>query len=146
MKKIAVPLLATAFALFAAMAFAQQNTSQQSPQDNKQSKPPETSQGNTTGEAATAQPMRGTVSQIDTSGRSFVLHDQSGRDVTVYWDQTTRLSGPEVSQGRTNNMSGQTNSNMNGLKVGDEVEVNATNQNGKSVAASVRVLPKKSSS
>ena len=141
MKKIAVPLFATAFALFAAMASAQQNTSQQ---ENKQ-KPPESPPG-VTGEAATAQPMRGTVSQIDTSGRSFVLHDESGRDVTVYWDQTTRLSGPEVNQGRTNNMSGQTNSNMNGLKVGDQVEVNATNQNGKSVAASVRVLPKKSSS
>ena len=142
MKKIVVPLLATGFALCTAIAFAQQNASQQ---ENKRSSPPESPPG-VTGEAATAQPLRGTVSQIDNSGRSFVLHDESGRDVTVYWDQTTRLSGPEVNQGRTENMAGQTGSNMNGLKVGDRVEVNATNQNGKSVAASVRVLPKRSSS
>ena len=142
MKKIAVPLFASGLALCTAIALAQQNTS---PQENKRSNPPESPSG-VTGEAATAQPLSGTVSQIDNSGRSFVLHDESGRDVTVYWDQTTRLSGPEVNQGRTEDMSGQTSSNMNGLRVGDRVEVNATNQNGKSVAASVRVLPKKSSS
>ena len=140
MKKSITPLFAAAFALSAAMAVAQQ--------DNKRPETPPQSpnSGNVTGQAATAQPIRGTVSQVDPSGQSFVVRDQSGRDVTVYWDQTTRLSAPEASQGSTGDRSGQTASNMSALKIGDEVEVNATNQNGKSVASSVRVLPKKSSS
>jgi Cu/Ag efflux protein CusF len=142
MRKFVTPLFAAAFALCAAAAFAQK------PQEDKRPEAPPQSpnQGTITGEAATAQPIRGTVSQIDQSGRSFVVRDQSGRDVTVYWDQTTRLMGPESSQGATSERSGQTSSSMSGLKVGDQVEVNATNQNGKSVASAVRVLPKKSSS
>jgi len=121
------------------MAIAQQDTRR------PEAPPQSPNQGTITGEAATAQPIRGTVSQIDQSGRSFVVRDQSGRDVTVYWDQTTRLMGAEVNQGSSSDRSGQTASSMSGLKVGDDVEVNATNQNGKSVASSVRVKPKKSS-
>jgi hypothetical protein len=133
MKRIVTPILAVIFALFATVTVAQQDNSKPNQPDDK---------NQSTSSAGT---LEGTVSQIDQSGKSFVLRDTSGKEVTIYWDQTTRLMGPEANQGSTSDRSGQTGSSMAGLKVGDEVTVNASTQGDKQVASSVQVRPKKSS-
>jgi hypothetical protein len=133
MKKLLMAVFSAALVLAAAVATAQQNQ----PSTRPQSDPSQTS-------SASAATLEGTVSQIDQSGRSFVVRDASGTETTVYWDQTTRLMSPEGSQGMTTERSGQTSSNMSNLKVGDDVVVKTTDQGGKKVAATVKVQPKKS--
>jgi hypothetical protein len=128
MKRFLTPVLAAAVALCAATLVAQQ--------DNRKPNDPRANNPQTYDSAKTAGTYEGTVSQIDPSGGSFVLRDRSGSEVTISWDQSTRLSGTEASQG----------TGLSALKVGDEVTVKTSTQGGKTVASMVQVRPKKSSS
>jgi len=140
MKKFLTGVSSAALVLAATVAVAQQNQPRQNPPAN----PPQTDQAKPSDANANAGTFEGTITQIDQSGKSFVVRDVSGTDVTITWDQATRLMGSETSQGTTTDRSGQTSSSMSGLKVGDEVVVKTTDQGGKKVAAAVRVKPKKS--
>ena len=129
MKRFLTPMLAAALTLSAAALVAQQDSRR--PNSARDENP------QTYDSAKSAGTFEGTVSQIDPSGSSFVLRDRSGSEVTVTWDSSTRLMGAEASQAA---------SGMSALKVGDEVVVKTSTQNGKTVASTVQIRPKKSSS
>jgi hypothetical protein len=132
MKKLLMTVLSAALVLAAAVATAQQNQPSTRPQADPHSS------------TASSANVEGTVSQIDATGRSFVVRDASGTETTVYFDQTTRLVAPEGNQGATTDRSGKTSSSISSLKVGDEVIVQTTDRDGKKFAATVKVQPKKS--
>ncbi|HTO75022.1 MAG TPA: DUF5666 domain-containing protein [Thermoanaerobaculia bacterium] len=127
MKRFLTPILAAALTLSAAALVAQQ--------DNRRPNSARDESPQTYDSARSAGTYEGTVSQIDSSGSSFVLRDRSGSEVTISWDQSTRLTGVEASQG----------TGLSALKVGDEVVVKTSAQGGKNVASMVQVRPKKSS-
>jgi hypothetical protein len=130
MKRLLTSVLVAAVSLSAAALVAQDAA--------KPSDKPSDSQSSSSAAAGTYQ---GTITQIDETGRSFVLRDQSGQNVTVYWDQSTRLMAPEASQGQTSAQPA-----ASGIKVGDDVLVRTTAQGDKNVATTIQIRPKKSSS
>ena len=131
MRRLLTSVLVAGVSLSAAALVAQDAT--------KPSDKPNDSQSSSS--SATAGTYQGTITQIDETGHSFVLRDQSGQNVTVYWDQSTRLMAPEASQGQASGQSATT-----GIKVGDDVVVKTTSQGDKNVATTIQVRPKKSSS
>jgi YD repeat-containing protein len=133
MKKFLMGVFSALLVLVATAAVAQQN---------QPANPPKPDQ--VKGSNVNAGTFEGTVTQIDQSGRTFVVRETGGTDVTITWDQATRLTGSETTQGTATDRSGQASSNMSGLKVGDEVVVKTTDQDGKKVAASVQIRTKKS--
>ena len=137
MKRFTTTMLATVFALAAGTLAAQDNPRPNHPQD----RPPDTSQPSASQYAEGAGTYQGTISQIDQSGQTFTLRDASGKEVTISFDASTRVTGAEAGQGETSS-----SSSMSGLKVGDEVVVSTTSKGSKNVATSVQVKPKKSSS
>jgi Domain of unknown function (DUF5666) len=101
-------------AIVAALA-ATTAIAQEKPQDPAQQ--PEARQSSSQSQAA-ATSVKGTVSSVDQSGKSFVVKDDAtGKEVTVYWDSTTKLSGD--------------------LKPGSMVSVTTTDQGGKMMATSI---------
>jgi hypothetical protein len=99
---------AIAAALAATTAIAQEK-----PQDPSA---PEARQSTSQSQAATS--IRGTVVSVDQSGKSFVVKDEaSGKETTVYWDSTTKMSGD--------------------LKQGSMVSIQTTDQGGKVMATSI---------
>jgi len=65
-----------------------------------------------------AMAMHGTVTSVDNNAKSFVLKDDvSGKEVTVYWDSSTKVTGD--------------------LKVGSMVNLQTTDQSGRTVATSI---------
>ena len=50
--------------------------------------------------ASSSKSLRGTVSSVDNSAKSFVVKDASGTETTVFWNDSTRLSG-ELAPGAT---------------------------------------------
>jgi len=129
MKRFLTPMLAAAVTLSAAALVAQQ--------DNRRPNDPRDENPQTYDSSKSAATFEGTVSQIDPSGSSFVLRDRSGSEVTISWDQSTRVMGAEASQA---------SSGMSTLKVGDEVVVKTATQGSKTLATTVQIRPKKSSS
>jgi len=98
---------AIAAALAATTAIAQEK-----PQDPSA---PEAVQSTQQAQAAT---MKGTVASVDQSGKSFVIKDDAtGKEVTVYWDSSTKVSGD--------------------LKPGSMVSIQTTDQGGKVMATSI---------
>lgn len=71
-----------------------------------------------------AKTVSGTITQVDNNAKMFVVKDESGQLVTVYWNDATRVSGD--------------------LKEGAAVSLQTTEQDGKIVATSVQVRTKKS--
>jgi|SRR5215831_4682288 len=66
----------------------------------------------------TATAMHGTVTSVDNNAKSFVVKDDvSGKEVTVFWDSSTKVSGE--------------------LKVGSAVSLQTTDQSGRTVATSI---------
>jgi hypothetical protein len=66
----------------------------------------------------TAMAMHGTVTSVDNNAKSFVLKDDvSGKEVTVYWDSSTKVNGD--------------------LKAGSMVSLQTTDQGGRTVATSI---------
>lgn len=74
------------------------------------------SRGNPSQQTAVA--MHGTVTSVDNTAKSFVMKDDvSGKEVTVYWDSSTKVTGD--------------------LKVGSTVSLQTTDQGGRTVASSI---------
>ena len=68
--------------------------------------------------------MHGTVTSVDNSAKSFTLKDDStGKETTVFWDSSTKLSGD--------------------LKVGSMVNVQSNDSSGRKMATSVEVTSAK---
>jgi hypothetical protein len=67
--------------------------------------------------------IQGTISSVDNSAKSFIVKDSSGKEVTVFWTDATRLSGE--------------------LTEGASVMLQTTQQDGKTVATSIQVSSSK---
>lgn len=100
MKKVSV-LALTAILAFSVAALAAPQAAQENPS------------------ASSMKSMRGTITSIDNSAKSFVVKDADGKEVTVFWNDATRLSGE--------------------LAAGAAVVVQTSTQDGKTVATSVQV-------
>jgi hypothetical protein len=62
--------------------------------------------------------MQGSITSIDSTNKSFVMKDEaSGKEVTVFWDSSTKVTGD--------------------LKVGSAVSLQTTDQGGRTVATSI---------
>ena len=103
---------AIAAALAATTAIAQDK-----PQDPNAPPAPEARQSSSQSQAAPTT-VHGTVSSVDQSGKSFVVKDDAtGKETTVYWDSSTKMSGD--------------------LKPGSTVSVQTTDSGGKMMATSI---------
>jgi putative IMPACT (imprinted ancient) family translation regulator len=87
---------------------------------------PQKAQANTGGShtQATAKDVRGTVSQLDLAARTMKVKEASGNEVTVRWDESTRMGGE--------------------LKEGATVSVETARKGGETIATSIMVDAKKS--
>ncbi len=63
--------------------------------------------------------IAGTISKVDMAGKSMVVKTADGKDVTVYWNDTTKVQGT--------------------VKEGEMVHIKATEKDGKAWATSVHV-------
>jgi hypothetical protein len=106
-------LSAALVAAVAASGLAQDKpTNPNNPQDR-----PSTSQDK---HSTSAKTMRGTVSSVDQSGKSFVIKDEAtGKEMTVYWDGSTKVTGD--------------------LKAGSMVSFQASDSSGRWMASSIDV-------
>jgi cold shock CspA family protein len=111
MKRILV--LATVLVFGAAMAALA------APQDSKAPADPAGSHSQ-----ATTGTVQGTVSQLDLAGKTMKVRQSNGKEVTVRWDEATRMGGD--------------------LKDGSEVSVQTTQKGGETIATSIMVNAKKS--
>jgi len=101
-------------AIATAIAAAAVATPQDKPRDPQDPQAVQSSQQS----QAPAKTMRGSVTSVDNSAKSFVLKDEaSGKEVTVYWTGTTKLNGD--------------------LKVGSMVSIETSEQGGRTVATSI---------
>ncbi|MGE5275831.1 MAG: hypothetical protein ACM3SU_02445 [Acidobacteriota bacterium] len=64
--------------------------------------------------------VSGTISRLDTASKSMVIKDTTGKEVTVFWDDATRVTGGE-------------------LREGSQVEVQTKDQDGKNFATSIQI-------
>ena len=96
-----------------AVAVAASAVAQDKPQDPSQ---PEARQS-TNQSQAPASSIHGTVVSVDQSGKSFVIKDEAGKETTVYWDSSTKMSGD--------------------LKAGSMVSIQTTDSGGKTMATSI---------
>jgi Domain of unknown function (DUF5666) len=100
-------------AMATALAAAASAVPQEKPADPAQQ--PEARQATSQTQATT---MKGTVASVDQSGKSFVVKDDAtGKEVTVYWDSSTKVNGD--------------------LKPGSMVSIQTTDQGGKVMATSI---------
>ena len=67
--------------------------------------------------------VSGTISRVDTTGKTLVVKQSSGDEVTVYWNDGTTVSGD--------------------LREGQPVRVEVKEQDGKTWATSIQVQAKK---
>ena len=67
--------------------------------------------------------VSGTISSVDMTGKSLVIKQSSGSDVTVYWNEGTTVSGD--------------------LREGQQVRVETKEQDGKTWATAIQVQAKK---
>jgi hypothetical protein len=106
--------IAAAFAATTAIA-------QEKPQDPSA---PEARQSTSQSQSQSAATLRGTVSSVDQSGKSFVIKDEaSGKETTVYWDSSTKMSGD--------------------LKPGSMVTIQTTDAGGRVMATSISIASAK---
>jgi len=73
--------------------------------------------------ASDSKTISGVISKVDMAGKSMVIKDASGNDVTVFWNDATRVSGD--------------------LREGSSVKVETKAQDGKTWATSIDVQAKK---
>jgi Domain of unknown function (DUF5666) len=114
MKRSLVLALALIFSLSIVATVGAQST-----QDPSKSQPPQSSQDPSKSQPSQMKALRGTVSSVDNTAKSFVVKDSSGKEVTVFWTDSTRMSGD--------------------LKEGASVNIQTSDQGGKVVATSVEV-------
>ena len=99
---------AIAAALAATTAIAQEKPTDPAQPEARQS----------TSQQAQAATIKGTVASVDQSGNSFVVKDDAtGKEVTVFWDSSTKVSGD--------------------LKPGSMVSIQTTDQGGNMMATSI---------
>jgi len=67
--------------------------------------------------------VSGVISRVDMNAKSMVVKDASGNEVTVYWNEATRVSGD--------------------LREGSTVKIDTREQDGKTWATSIDVQAKK---
>ncbi len=104
-------------AIASAIAAAAIAAPQERPRDSQEPSAVQSSQ-------APAKAMRGSVTSVDNESKSFVVKDEaSGKEVTVYWNGSTKLNGD--------------------LKVGSLVSLETTEQSGKTVATSIEATSAK---
>jgi hypothetical protein len=48
-----------------------------------------------------AKMMTGTVTKVDSASKSMTVKDDSGKETTVYWDDSTKVSGGSPTEGAT---------------------------------------------
>jgi YD repeat-containing protein len=65
--------------------------------------------------------LQGTITRVDTAGKMLTIRENSGSETTVYWDESTRISGE--------------------LKEGTSVTLTASDKEGKKLATSINVAP-----
>jgi Cu/Ag efflux protein CusF len=116
MRKVLVFVMVLAFAATAAIALQEPPPAPDRPQD-----PQATSQQ----PAPAATSFRGTITRLDNNAKSLTLRDDAGKEVTIFWNDTTKLNGE--------------------LKEGASVSVDATDEGGKMTASSISVSSKKPS-
>jgi Cu/Ag efflux protein CusF len=104
MRKALVFVLATAF-LVSGASFAMAQSSQSSSQQ------------------GSMKSIRGTISSVDKTAKSFVVKDADGKEVTIFWTDATSLSGE--------------------LTEGASVNLQTTQQDGKTVATAIQVSSSK---
>ena len=66
--------------------------------------------------------MTGTITRVDNTAKMMTVRDDSGKEKTVYWDDSTSLSGTPSE--------------------GASVSVSTTEKDGKTVATMIQVKPK----
>ncbi len=81
--------------------------------------PQDTSKSQDNPSATASKSMRGTISSVDNSAKSFVVKDSNGTETTVFWNDATRLSGE--------------------LAPGAAVVIQTSMQDGKTVATAIQV-------
>lgn len=69
--------------------------------------------------ASQSKSLRGTISSVDNSAKSFVVKDANGTETTVFWNDSTRLSGE--------------------LAPGAAVVIQTSMQDGKTMASAIQV-------
>jgi hypothetical protein len=86
---------------------------------------PQSAQANVSGShsQAAAKTVNGTVSQLDLAGKTMKVRESNGKEVTVRWDDSTRMGGD--------------------LKEGANVSVQTAQKGGEAVATSIMVNAKK---
>jgi opacity protein-like surface antigen len=98
-------------AIAAGLAVSAAAIAQDSPQKPDAMKPVQSQQ-------AAPSSIRGTITSVDNTAKSFVVKDDtSGKDVTVYWDSSTKVNGD--------------------VKVGNAVTLQTTDQSGRTMATSI---------
>jgi Domain of unknown function (DUF5666) len=110
-KEVSMKRLLLSAALVSAFAFATAAMAQDRPSSDKPSDSQKSMQSAS---------IHGTITSVDNSGKSFTVKDDStGKETTVYWDSSTKLSGD--------------------LKVGSTVMVQSSQSSGKTMATSIEV-------
>jgi hypothetical protein len=98
-------------AIVAGLAVSAAAIAQDSPQKPDTMKPAQSQQ-------AAPSSIRGTITSVDNTAKSFVVKDDtSGKDVTVFWDSSTKVNGD--------------------VKVGNAVTLQTTDQSGRTMATSI---------
>ena len=98
-------------AIAAGLAVSAAAIAQDSPQKPDAMKPAQSQQ-------AAPSSIHGTITSVDNTAKSFVVKDDtSGKEVTVYWDSSTKVNGD--------------------LKVGSAVTLQTTDQSGRTLATSI---------
>jgi Cu/Ag efflux protein CusF len=110
MKKILALAMAVGFVASTTLAATQQASRQKT---DEQSSP-----------SAQAKSIRGTVLTVDNSAKSMTVRNDSGKELTVFWNDTTRVEGGELKEGAT-------------------VALETSLQNGKMFASSIQITSAK---
>ena len=67
---------------------------------------------------------RGTIASVDQTAKTFVLRDAAGKEMTVSWNDATKVKGGS-------------------LKEGEQVQIRTVDKNGGHVATSISIEPSK---
>lgn len=112
MKKILALVIAMGLVASTTFAATQQVPREKAGEQGSQSAP------------AKAKSIRGTVVKVDNSAKSMIVQPDSGKELTVFWNDTTSIDGGELKEGAT-------------------VALETSQQDGKTFATSIQVTSAK---
>jgi Cu/Ag efflux protein CusF len=110
MKKILALAMVVGFAAASTLAATQQRPREKGDQQNSPS--------------SQAKSLRGTIARVDNDAKSLTVKDDAGKEMTVFWNESTKIDGGE-------------------LKEGNAVSLETTQQDGKTLATSIKVTAAK---